>query len=157
MLFLVVLILWGCSPKIRNAVTNSIFEKLDENTEVIVLDSVTPVHDSILVGKLKIGDTGFTTDCGYNKIINDAKTQARKFGGNIIQITELKRPIKWESTCYRIKANILRSMDEQVITKLRMVSFKNKESPCWRQGLARAIIVMCSELMNFPIFLSTII
>lgn len=58
------------------------------------MDSVTPLPNSILVGTLKVGDTGFTTDCGYNKIIHDAKIQARKFGGNIVQITELKRPKK---------------------------------------------------------------
>jgi hypothetical protein len=101
---------------------------LDPQKEVLVLDSVTPLPNSILVGTLKVGDTGFTTDCGYNKIINDAKIQARKFGGNIVQIIELKRPKKGGSTCYRIKANILSIKDKETFTKLQMASKKKNET-----------------------------
>jgi len=128
-LFLIsVVILWSCSPKIRNAISNSQFQPLDLKSEVIVLDSTTNLAGSTLIGTFKIGDSGFTTDCGYNRVVNDAKIQARKFGGNIIQLTELKRPRKWGSTCYRIKGNILRNLDEKTHAKLKSISELNKKS-----------------------------
>lgn len=128
-LFLIsVVILWSCSPKIRSTISNSQFKSLDLKSEVIVVDSTTNVAGSTLIGTFKIGDSGFTTDCGYNRVIDDAKIQARKFGGNVIQITELKRPKKWGSTCYRIKGNILRNYDEENFAKLKAVSELGKKS-----------------------------
>ncbi|PKB43625.1 hypothetical protein AX016_1829 [Cellulophaga sp. RHA19] len=127
-LILLGVIIMGCSPKIRNTISNSTFKPLDSKSEIIVLDSTESILGSMLIGTFKIGDSGFTSDCGYNKVINDAKAQARKFGGNIIQITELKRPKKWGSTCYRIKGNILRNFDEKVISELKSISKKNNKS-----------------------------
>lgn len=127
-IFFLTVFLWSCSPKIRNAISNPAYQPLDTAEEVIVLESTANTIGSLLIGTLKIGDTGFTTDCGYNKVIEDAKEQARKFGGNIIQVTELKRPKKWGSTCYRIEGKILRNTDQETLAKLRAISMGNKES-----------------------------
>ena len=105
----------SCSPKIRSSITDSSFVALDETTEVIILDNKEVPENSKYIGDLKIGDTGFSTDCSYNKVISDAKIEARKSGGNLIQITELKEPTKWGSTCYRIKAKIYRNLDAQLL------------------------------------------
>ena len=59
-----------------------------------------------LLGEIKIGDNGLTTKCDYATVINDATTQARGMGGNILFITEHKEPNMLTSTCHRIKANV---------------------------------------------------
>ena len=127
-LFLIILFLWSCSPKIRNSISNSQFQPLDSKAEVIVVDSTTNVLGSTLIGTFKIGDSGFTDDCGYNKVIDHAKIQARKFGGNVIQLTEIKRPQKWGSTCYSIKGNILRNFDEENFAQLKAIAELNYKS-----------------------------
>lgn len=105
------LIFYSCSPKIRSSIANNSFKILKNTEQVIVIQGDKLPENSIFIGNLKIGDSGFTTDCSYKKIIQDAKTEARKSGANIIKISELKDPAKWGSTCYRLKAKIYRNID----------------------------------------------
>ena len=74
--------LFSCSPKIRSLISNTDYNKFEPSIEVIVLDSISPPEGSLFIGKIKIGDTGFTTDCSYNKVINEAKQKP----GNMAQI-----------------------------------------------------------------------
>lgn len=48
----------------------------------------------------------FNFDCGYNNLIEDMKTMARREGGNVIKINEVLEP-DVHNSCYRIKADIL--------------------------------------------------
>lgn len=72
--------------------------------EVIGLGQKLP-NNVKFIGSISIGDSGFTTKCSYQEVINDAINLARGMGGNIVQITEHKEPDLW-STCHRIKADI---------------------------------------------------
>ncbi len=58
-----------------------------------------------LLGQIKIGDSGVSVKCSYDKVIADAQSQSRAMGGNIMQITWHKEP-DMLSTCHRIKADI---------------------------------------------------
>ena len=128
-LYLLITILFcSCSPKIRTTISNSNFEKLSDNTEVIVINENQALENSSYIGEIKVGDSGFTTDCGYEKIMNDAKEEAKKLGGNIIQIIEIKEPKKWWSTCYRIRAKIFRNLDSKSLTPLIEENLKKNES-----------------------------
>ena len=106
---------FSCAPKIRTTVSNSTYKKLDSQTEVIVINESVVPENSKYIGDLKIGDSGFTTDCGYEKIMNDAKAEAKSLGGNIIQVVEIKEPKKWGSTCYRLKAKIFRNLNSELL------------------------------------------
>jgi len=46
------------------------------------------------LGKIKIGDTGFSTDCSYEKAIEIAELEARKVGGNAVKITKHLHVVK---------------------------------------------------------------
>ncbi|WP_339812407.1 hypothetical protein [Zunongwangia profunda] len=120
--------LFSCSPKIRSLISNTDYNKFEPSIEVIVLDSISPPEGSLFIGKIKIGDTGFTTDCSYNKVINEAQTEARKHGANIVQITELNRPEKWGSTCYKIKANLYRNLNPVSLQQLSTFNADSKVS-----------------------------
>lgn len=101
-----IILLLGCSPKVKTSFTKSSEKSLDSKQEVMVLslNQIVPKACKYL-GKLKIGDNGFTTDCNYATVIVAAKDEARRNGGNIIKLTEIKTP-GFSSTCYRIKADI---------------------------------------------------
>jgi len=58
------------------------------------------------IGRVIIKDTGLSVDCGLEQVIQQAKTKARKVGGDAIQITKIIEPYA-RSTCYQISANIL--------------------------------------------------
>ncbi|MDC7217994.1 MAG: hypothetical protein PQJ28_03120 [Spirochaetales bacterium] len=66
---------------------------------------------AIQLGEIKIGDTGFSTNCTWEVVIEKAKEEARKAGGNAIKITEHRPPSVMGSSCHRIKAAILKLED----------------------------------------------
>ena len=102
------LALLSCSPRIHTSIqANSSKASLDTNAMVLVIDTRhSPPDSCILIGTLKINNTVFSTDCGYDELIKDAKAAARKVGGNVLKITQVLEP-DVRNSCYRIKANIL--------------------------------------------------
>jgi len=76
--------------------------------------------ESECIGQVKIGDTGFSTNCSYEIAIESAKLEARKVGGNAIKIIEHKSPTALGSTCHRLTARILKIENPE--------AYKQKES-----------------------------
>ena len=98
-------ILIGCAPKITSTlVEQSGKSKKEEVIHIYDLDETIP-QNSIFKGDVKIGDTGLSTDCKYDKVISEAKKVARNANANIIKLIEVKRP-SLVSSCYRIKAKL---------------------------------------------------
>lgn len=103
-----VLILNACTPKISTTISKN-YSALDYREEVTVLG----IHDHVPadseeLGVVKIGDSGFSTDCGWDIVIDKAKIEARKVGGNAIKITNHIPPSPMGSSCHRITAKILK-------------------------------------------------
>lgn len=109
--YLIALLLLGaCSPKIARQI-NSKYPPLDYKEEVVVFNLEDPVPtQSEELGAIKIGDTGFSTNCNYTVVIEAAKLEARKAGGNAIQIIQHQLP-DFASSCHRIVAKVLRVTD----------------------------------------------
>lgn len=108
MIIISLILFSACNPKISTSISKT-YPPLDYKQEVIVigLDQPEPVNAEVL-GQVKIGDTGFSTKCGYDIVIDKAKLEARKVGGNAIKIIEHKLPNAMGSTCHKIKAKILK-------------------------------------------------
>lgn len=99
----------GCNPKISTNISKSYpTTAYDQQIAVIPLEQEIPAGAEVL-GEVKIGDNGFTAtaNCTYSKVLEDAKLEARKAGGNAIKITEHKLPTAMGSSCHRITASIL--------------------------------------------------
>lgn len=103
-----VLFLFSCSPTI----TTKIYKHenpLDYNKNIYMLSIFDNMPDSTdEIGETKIGDSGFTTKCDFDYVLECARLEARKSGGNILKLLELNSPDRW-SKCYRLKAKILKN------------------------------------------------
>ncbi|MEN8251744.1 MAG: hypothetical protein ABFS32_22685, partial [Bacteroidota bacterium] len=96
-------LLVSCNPKVSTSITKS-YPVLDYRQEVVVLGLNDEEPDSVeVLGQVQIGDTGFSTNCDYEVVINEAKYAARKIGGNAIKIID-HRPPSMASSCHRIVA-----------------------------------------------------
>jgi hypothetical protein len=97
----------ACAPKIRTKVSQK-YPPLDYREEVMVLElkDISPTEAEVL-GTVKIGDSGMSTQCNYVQVLQKAKEEARKAGGNAIKVTEHKKP-DFMSSCHRITAEVLR-------------------------------------------------
>jgi hypothetical protein len=106
------IIISGCAPKVVGSFKNKNYHELDKSTIVNVFDINEEIPpNSEYIGDVKVGDSGFTLDCGYNKVMNTAKELARKSGANILKITQIKEPSPLGSTCYRMRGKIYRNLD----------------------------------------------
>lgn len=127
-LILLATLLGSCATSISTKLVNKSYLKLSDEIQMIVLekDDVLP-NNSEFIGDIKIGDSGFTTDCGYNKVVSDAINSAKSAGANIIQIIEVKKPSVLGSTCYRIKAKIYRNLNAESLASISEIrNLKNK-------------------------------
>ena len=100
----------ACSPKITTTIHKTNGQTADiHNIEVYnVAENISGEFE--VLGTVKIGDTGFTTNCKYEYVVELAKWEAAKVGGDAIKIFECKEPDAF-STCYRIQAYILKKPD----------------------------------------------
>ncbi len=113
----------GCASSIKSKLVNKSYAQLSEDQKVLVLEDFAFLpENSELIGEIKIGDSGFTTDCSYDNVLATAISTAKKSGANIIQIVKLKTPDGF-STCYRIKAKIYRNLNNDLL-----VSFFEKRN-----------------------------
>ena len=113
--------LGSCNPKITTSLSKS-YAPLDYREEVVVIGLNQPEPDDAeTLGQVKIGDTGFSTNCDYNVVIDKAKLEARKAGGNAIKIIKHIPPSIMGSSCHIITANILK------ISDIESLSFENNE------------------------------
>lgn len=97
----------SCSPKISTSLTKNL-PPIDYKQEIIVigLNQLEPDNFELL-GEVKVEDTGFSNNCSYNIVIDKAKLEARKAGGNAIKIIKHKQPSTFGSSCHQIIAKIL--------------------------------------------------
>jgi hypothetical protein len=104
-LITVLILLSSCSARITTSIQKS-YEPIARSQEVKVMNSLTEVPQGAeLLGKVDVGDSGFTTNCSYDTVLNAAILEARKAGGNAICITDHLTP-DFHSSCHRISANI---------------------------------------------------
>jgi len=81
---------------------------LEQKIIILNLNEELP-SDSKLLGKIKLGHDLRYKNCEFDTIIYQAKSEARKIGGNIVKITKYKPLDILNKSCHRIKANILKS------------------------------------------------
>ncbi len=109
--FLLSILFFACSPKVKSKITTQ-YTALASSEPVLVFDkseSIPP--EALAVGTVKIGDTGFSVDCGWDVAIEKAKEAARASGGNALRITQHKPPSGMGSSCDRITAEIYKLND----------------------------------------------
>jgi hypothetical protein len=96
----------SCNPKVSTLLFKEA-TPLDVNkvVAVIELDETLPSNSEIL-GTVEINDAVLTTNCSYEYVLELAKAQARKAGGNTLKITQHEKPDMYTS-CHRISAQIL--------------------------------------------------
>ena len=103
------LILTGCNAKVSTQITKT-YPAIDstQNIHVLRWEESLPENTEV-IGMVEVGDNGLTgnSKCTYEAVIEKAKEEARKAGGNAIKITKHKIP-DVISSCHRITADILR-------------------------------------------------
>lgn len=95
----------SCSPKVISDILIS-YPVTTKPEDVVVLEPQSAVPESAeRLGSIRITDSGFTTECSYEEVVDKACRETSRCGGNLLHITAHRRPDLW-STCHRIKGDI---------------------------------------------------
>lgn len=119
---LMLICLWAiesCAPAVTSSISKT-YPSLSATESVFVygLNDNLPSGYEVL-GNIKIGDTGFSTGCSFDAVVQTAQNKARNVGGNAIKIMSIREP-DMSSTCYRITAAVLKlqTLDKSKLRKI---------------------------------------
>ncbi|TPN84037.1 hypothetical protein [Aquimarina algicola] len=105
LIFIAVIGVASCSPRISSNFANPQPElSIDEKVAFLDVEHKLP-NNTIKIGDLRFQDSGFSTNCSFNSLMNRARVISRKNGANIIKVIEKKKPDLW-SSCYRLKIEL---------------------------------------------------
>lgn len=98
----------ACSPKVEYTPLAPAGppRSLAANVDIYLPNETLPSGAEVL-GIVSIGDTGFTTNCGLDRMLTELRDQAREVGADGAYVTEIREP-GMSSTCYRLTARLLR-------------------------------------------------
>lgn len=105
-----VLLLSGCSPKVYTSIQQG-YPARPEGSPVQVYErGDTLPGNAERIGTFRITDTGFSTACSYDRVVELAKAEANNEGGNCLYLIDHKFPSLF-STCHQIQGWILQLSD----------------------------------------------
>jgi len=109
----VLLVALGCAPSIDIALSQGDAASKPPNCELDIYEPGLLPADHVLpvVGEVDIHDSGFTVDCGKARIRQLLRERACEAGADAIEIVQEKNP-DLISSCYRVKARLIRYADE---------------------------------------------
>jgi len=127
--FCATIILLGCSSTVKTTRTNYNYSPIPSSEPIIVygLKDSMPTN-SQQIGTVRIGDSGFSTNCGWEQTLEKAKKACRKMGGNGIQLIAVAEPNFWLSTCYRIYVYVWRIPEKEYIEKSTEKQYIEKQN-----------------------------
>jgi hypothetical protein len=133
----VVISLSSCSLGIKSTITKN-YPALNptDSVQVIPLHAAIPANAEQL-GTVRIYDAG-TFNCGYDVVMDAAKAEARKAGGNALKIIEHYPPSVW-STCHQVIAMILRFDATAIPGDTLQQKNTNTSSPTVATGTATSV------------------
>lgn len=95
----------SCSPKVSVNVTKAYPSSHPEFVTVYDLVDTVP-QTAERIGSVKVSDTGFTTKCNFDEVLQIAKRETALAGGNGLMLTAHKGP-SWASSCHQIEGQML--------------------------------------------------
>lgn len=60
------------------------------------------------VGDVFVGDTGYTTGCGLDRMLDEVRVQTCLYGADAAQVMRMQEPSFFGSSCYEIRARFLK-------------------------------------------------
>lgn len=109
--------LFSCSPRVlTNVVKTYPASSSPDSVYVFMADDPVP-NSAERLGTVQVLDRGTTTRCKFDQVMQLAKEETAKTGGNGLLITDHKEPSIWGSSCHQIAGLMLRLSDMTVDTQ----------------------------------------
>jgi V8-like Glu-specific endopeptidase len=114
--FVILTLITSCAATVRTTHSSS-HQATPSSVPIVVYGlNENPPSNARNIGTIKIGDSGFSVDCGWNTVLEKAKNESRKIGGNAIKLLSVHMP-DGLSTCYRLTAYALRGPEKKFLSE----------------------------------------
>ena len=97
----------GCAPSVSTRIQKSYPARIEGSTVLVYTMTDSLPEPTEVLGSVRVKDSGFSINCNYEQVMQLAKNETNKAGGNGLRLTEHKEPTALGSTCHRIAADIL--------------------------------------------------
>ncbi|MDQ1266482.1 MAG: hypothetical protein QG635_1634 [Bacteroidota bacterium] len=98
-----IIVLAGCSHKINKNYYVKTVTPASDCSPIVIKGGSDLIQKEKILGKINLGDTGFSVNCSKKKAFLILKEEACKLGANLINIIKESRPNFW-SSCFRCQA-----------------------------------------------------
>ncbi len=110
-------LLTACSPQVITEVTMSYPARNADEVRVYNVGDTVP-NSAIAIGKVAVLDRGFTSNCGYDRMLGVAKKRSAENGANGLLLTEHLDPSFWGSSCHQLRGTMF-LMTDTIIDKTK--------------------------------------
>lgn len=118
-IILVLLFVFGCAAGIERQGYSITSKTVPADCKVLIVGYVPfDPNKMILLGRVKMYDTGFSVFCDEQSVLQRMKEDACARGADIVDITDEKFPNAW-STCYQAKADLIRFKNRKDVALLK--------------------------------------
>lgn len=97
----------GCAPKIYTSIQKSRPARPEGSPVLVYYISDTLPDRAEVLGRVEIRDNGMSTKCSYPEVLQLAKNEANKAGGNGLILTWHREPTEFGSSCHQIAGDML--------------------------------------------------
>lgn len=105
-----VLTLSACSPRVMTEVTTHYLSRSVDEVTVFDIGDTVP-NNSVALGRVAVLDRGFTTNCGYDRMLSLAKEKTAETGGNGLLLTVHTEPKTSGSNCHQLMGTMFLMKD----------------------------------------------
>lgn len=99
--------LGSCAPKVITHIERSYSPRVTADEVHLYGVGQTVPESAELIGTVKVVDSGTSTKCKYDQVVALAKQETSKNGGNVLALTDHKKPSLLGSSCHQIAGNML--------------------------------------------------
>ena len=162
----IIIFLIGCSASITRSGyhIDDLQKNLIKCADIAIKNNATfSQNEVIILGKVSASDSGLSTDCSEEYVLDILKKDACTVGADIINITEESQPDFWTSSCYRAEAELIKFKDRNQVVNIKsdsqysseLIKARSKQTQCMNQGaVAAGIGGAISGLIGGAIILS---
>lgn len=99
--------LGSCAPKVLTHIEKSYPARVTADEVHLYGVGQTVPETAELIGSVRVVDGGASTKCNYEQVVALAKQETAKNGGNILALTDHRKPSLFGSGCHQIAGNML--------------------------------------------------
>ena len=138
--------LFGCAPSLqREGYILKANDNKNQNCNIVVTNDQN--YKGKIIGKLKIGDTGFSIHCSESDVLKILKDEGCQIGADVVVLKDIKQP-DLISSCYRVTGEFIKL--DSIATEIKESKEYSSQSIAIREEKGKSLSAL-GYILGFAI------